>query len=210
MSNKLPKINDLYNDKLLASRNDAFTALMNQPPKQEWVKTHPFIAGYKYLPIERIEYLLRTIFKRYRIEVTGQGTAFNGVWVTVRVHYFDPVNNEWSFHDGIGACQLQTKKGTSPADMININNGAIQMAFPIAKTVAVKDACDCLGKLFGSDLNRKEEMNYTVDLTLIKMDSNHPNWEKVKTAVKEKTATIDDVKSKYELTEEAENELRKL
>ena len=207
---KLPKINDLYNDKLTASRNDAFTTLMNQPPRPEWVKTHPFISGYKYLPIERVEYLLRTIFKRYRIEVTGQGTAFNGVWVTVRVHYFDPVNNEWSFHDGIGACQLQTKKGTSPADMININNGAIQMAFPIAKTVAIKDAADCFGKLFGSDLNRKEEMNYTIDSTLIPMDSNHPNWEKVVKAIKDKTATIEDVKTKYELTEESENELRKL
>jgi hypothetical protein len=50
---------------------------MNQQPKQEWIKEHPFIKGYKYLPIERIEYLLKTIFKRYRIEITGQGTSFN-------------------------------------------------------------------------------------------------------------------------------------
>jgi hypothetical protein len=206
---KLPKIADLYNDKLQVSRNDAFVTLLNQAPKPEWVKTHPFIKGYKYLPIERIEYLLKNVFKRYRIEVTGQGTAFNGVWVSVRVHYFDQVNNEWSYHDGIGAMQLQTSKGTSPADLANINNGALSMAFPAAKTVAIKDACDHFGKLFGSDLNRKEEINYTLDVTLIPMDEKHPNWNKVVEAVKNGTATIEQIKSKYELTENAENELTK-
>ena len=34
------------------------------------------------------------------------------------------------FHDGIGAIELQTAKGTSPAD--NINNGALGR-LPIAK-----------------------------------------------------------------------------
>ena len=37
------------------------------------------------------------------------------------------------------------------------------MALPIAKTVALKDAADHLGKLFGSDLNRKDTLNYTAD-----------------------------------------------
>lgn len=206
MSN-LPKIQDLYSDKLAAVKNDAFTTLMNQEPKQEWVKVHPFIKGYKYLPIERIEYLLKTIFKRYRIEITGQGTSFNGVWVTVRVHYLNPLYNEWDFHDGIGAMQLQTAKGTSPADLANINNGALSMAYPAAKTVAIKDACDHFGKLFGSDLNRKDVISYSPDLTLLPMDRTHPNWGKVVEAIKNGTASIEQVKSKYSLTEDAENEL---
>jgi hypothetical protein len=70
------------------------------------------------------------------------------------------------FHDGIGAMQLQTAKGTSPADLININNGALSMAYPAAKTVAIKDACDHFGKLFGCDLNRKDTMNFTFDVAL--------------------------------------------
>ena len=109
--NKLPKINDLYSDKVVAQKNDAFTVLMNQQPKPEWVKTHPFISGYKYLPIERVEFLLKQIFKQYRIEVLREGTSFNGVYVVVRVHYLHPITGTWEFHDGIGACQLQTKKG---------------------------------------------------------------------------------------------------
>lgn len=201
---KLPKIQDLYNDRQLAKVNDTFVTLLNQPPKPEWVKTHPFIKGYKYLPIERIEYLLKTIFKRYRIEITGQGQSFNGVWVTIRLHYLNPISNEWDFHDGIGASQLQTSKGTSPADLANINNGALGMAFPIAKTVAIKDAADHFGKLFGSDLNRKDEIAYSFDVTLIDFDENHPNFEKAITAIKDGKATIDQLKSKYNISPEVE------
>ncbi len=204
MSNNLPKIQDLYTDKLTVQKNDAFVTLMNQQPKPAWVKVHPFIKNYKYLPIERVEFLLKTIFKRYRIEITGQGQSFNGVWVTVRVHYLHPLTGEWDFHDGIGASQLQTAKGTSPADLNNINNGALSMAFPMAKTIAIKDACDHFGNLFGADLNRKDVINYDLDLTLIPLTPEHPVWEKVKDAVKNKTYTMEQIKTKYEITEENE------
>jgi hypothetical protein len=206
MSN-LPKIKDLYSDLQVAQKNDAFVALMNQPPKTEWVKTHPFIRGYKYLPIERIEFLLKTIFKSYRIEVLREGTSFNGVFVVVRVHYLHPLTNTWEFHDGIGASQLQTAKGTSPADLANINNGALSMAFPMAKTIAIKDACDSFGRIFGSDLNRKDIMNYDLDLTLITLDESHPNWNKVIEAIKSKQYSVEQIKEKYNMSKEIEHYL---
>jgi len=161
--NKLPTLADLTGDIELAYKNDALNALLNAQPPKQWVKEHPYIKGYKYLPIDKIELLLRKIFKEYRIEITGQGTAFNGVWVTVRVHFKSPLTGEWSFHDGIGAAQLQTAKGTSPADLVNINNGALSMAFPIAKTVAIKDAAQMFGNLFGANLNRKDIVEFTPD-----------------------------------------------
>ena len=210
MSNNLPKIQDLYNDRGLAKAQDTFVTLLNQPPKAEWVKVHPFIKGYKYLPIERVEFLLKTIFKQYRIEVTGQGTAFNGVWVTVRVHYKDPISGEWSFHDGIGASQIQTKKGASAADMANINNNAVGLAFPMAKTEALKNACKSFGKLFGSDLNKSDDIAYTFDLTLIDLDELHPNWEKVVKAVESGNFTIEQIKQRYNMSEEIEEKLLSL
>jgi hypothetical protein len=206
MSN-LPKINDIYTDKISVRKQDVYVTLMNQQPKQEWVKEHPFIRGYKYLPIERIEYLLKTIFKSYKIEITGQGTSFNGVWVTVRVHYLHPIDGTWLFHDGIGASQLQTAKGTSPADLGNINNGALSMAFPVAKTIAIKDACDMFGKLFGSDLNRKDLINYELDLTLIDLTPEHPNWNKVKEAIQTGNYTIEQIRTKYNLSDENAKQL---
>lgn len=164
----LPTIAELTGDVELALKNDQLNLLLNQAPPQNWIKTHPYIKGHNYLPIDKVELMLKRIFKRYRIEITGQGIAFNGVWVTVRLHYQNPIDGAWDYHDGIGAMQLQTKAGTSPADLININNGAVSMAFPIAKTLAIKDAADMFGKLFGADLNRKDTLNYTTDKALNK------------------------------------------
>jgi hypothetical protein len=129
--------------------------------------------------------MLKKIFKQYRIEITGQGTSFNGVWVTVRVHFLHPVSNDWLFHDGIGAIQLQTKKGSTPADLANINNGALSMAYPHAKTLAIKDACDHFGKLFGSDLNRKDTLAYSVDNDLKDLPTpTEKDWLRMRDAVK--------------------------
>ncbi len=206
---KVPTVAELFADNLEeAFKAEGLNVLLNQEPKKEWVKIHPYIKGHNYLPIDKVEYLLKKIFKKYRIEITGQGTAFNGVWVTVRVHYLNPVSNEMDFHDGIGACQLQTAKGTSPADLANINNGALSMAFPIAKTLAVKDACDHFGKLFGSDLNRRDTIPFEADTRL-----QPPNHEKDRL-----TAMIKDCKNAKELKElgqkyaakMAENELQEL
>jgi hypothetical protein len=165
---KLPTIAELFNDNLEeAYKNEQLNLLLNQAPPASWVKKHPYIKDYNYLPIDKIEYLLRRVFKQYKIEVLREGTSFNGVYVVVRVHYLNPITNEMCYHDGIGAQQLQTKQGASAADLANINNGALSMAFPIAKTIAIKDACDHFGNLFGANLNRKDTVAYTPDKSVI-------------------------------------------
>ena len=165
---KLPTIAELFNDNLEeAYKNEQLNLLLNQQPPASWVKKHPYIKDYNYLPIDKIEYLLRRVFKQYKIEVLREGTSFNGVYVVVRVHYLNPITNEMCYHDGIGAQQLQTKQGSSAADLANINNGALSMAFPIAKTIAIKDACDHFGNLFGANLNRKDTVAYTPDKSVI-------------------------------------------
>jgi hypothetical protein len=219
MSN-LPSIKKLYSAELAeVAKQDEFISLMNQPPAKEWVKEHPTVKTHKYLPIERVEFLLKSIFKAYKIEITGQGQSFTGVWVTVRVHYKHPVSGEWSFHDGIGAAELQLRAATQSEKeagqkvtfaVENINKGALQMAYPIAKTLAVKDACDHFGKLFGSDLNRKDEIAYSVDLTLTPLDVDHPNWSKACDAVKAGKVTIEAIKKAYDLPTESENYLKTL
>ena len=37
------------------------------------------------------------------------------------------------------------------------------MALPIAKTIAVKDAADHLGEIFGASLNRKDIIQFSID-----------------------------------------------
>jgi len=84
----------------------------------------------------------------------------------VRIHLKHPVTGEMFFIDGVGAAELQTKSGASAADLSAINKGAVMMALPMAKSYAIKDAAEHLGKLFGRDLNRKETMAYTTDANL--------------------------------------------
>lgn len=160
---RIPTIKDIVEDTDVTIRQNALMVLLNQPPPAEWVATHPYIKGYKYLPIGRIEYLLKRIFTKYKIEVIKTGILFNAVECTVRVWFRDPISGEMEFHDGVGACELQTQKdsGTLKIDFSNVNKSAVEMALPIAKSKAIKDACDHFGRLFGSDLNHKEQFDFT-------------------------------------------------
>lgn len=167
--NKMPSIQELYNSPELALKQDQVMHYLNQQPPAKWVKEHPYIKGYKYLPIEKIEFLLKKIYKKYRIEILREGTSFNGVYVVVRLWYQDLITGEMECQDGIGAIQLQTAKGTSPADLANINNGALSMAFPLAKTIAIKDAADLLGDIFGANLNRKDVLAFQMDTKLTEL-----------------------------------------
>ena len=170
MSKELVKktFSDLIeSDKVIEMANlDEFNSLINQPPPAKWVKTNPYANNSKYLPIDKVEFLLRKIFKDVDIEVLRESVMFNAVTVTVRIHYTHPVTGKRGFKDGVGASQIQVKKGTSPADMANINNNAVEMALPKAKSQAIKDACDTLGRIFGSDLNRKDIIVETIDENL--------------------------------------------
>lgn len=166
--NNFPAIQELYSNTDLAVQQEALNHYLNQQPPSNWVKVHPFIKNYKYLPIDKVEFLLRKFYKSYKIEVLKTGLLLNCVEVTVRVNYLDPITGDWMFHDGVGAEELQTQKdtGTLKIDMSNLNKGAIKMALPIAKTIAIKDACDHFGEIFGASLNRKDIIQFNVDSKL--------------------------------------------
>lgn len=165
---ELPVLADLYKATDIATlfKHDQFNLLMNQAPEPKWILENKYAGNSKYIPIGILETLLQRIFKEFRVEVMREGQLFNSVYVTVRLHYLNPVSGEWSYHDGVGSAQIQTKAGASPADLASINNNAVMMALPMAKSYAIKDACDHFGKLFGRDLNRKEVMGFGVDKNL--------------------------------------------
>lgn len=162
-------LSEIYDNETVIeiAKTEQLNSILCSKPNNEWVKTNKYANNSKYLPIDKVEFLLRKIFKHFKIEITGQGIAFNGVWVTVRVHYVDPISKEWRYHDGIGAQELQVKQSSSPAQLENINKGALSMAFPIAKSFAVKDACDHFGDIFGANLNRKDTLDFYIDQKII-------------------------------------------
>lgn len=205
----LPTIKELAKNSVsLKQEEKAVVSLLNEEPPSEWVKKNPYANDSLYLPIDKIEYLLNSIFPcKHYIEITDKGVAFNAVFVTVRVHFIDLVSNEWRFHDGIGAKEIQVKSGSSPADLQNINKSAVAMAFPIAETEAIKDACHKFGRLFGSDLNRKDTALYQSAETLISFERGHNKWDKAVEAIAKNEVTIEKAKNKYNITEIGEKQL---
>lgn len=161
MSEKI-KINRITIDELFSDepiereKTDWLFNVLNSEPKKEWVMEHPEFKGYLYLPIDKIELMLGRIFIRYNIEVIREGVAFNGngVFVVVRIHYFDVLTEKMAFMDGVGAYACKTKED-------------LQGSFPIAKTNAIKDAADHFGKVFGRDLNRNKTNNPFAEMLIV-------------------------------------------
>lgn len=157
----LPTLNELSMQPEDAFKNDAFKMLVNHPPKAEWVKTNKFANNSSYMPIDKVEILLDTIFQMWEVHVLNITTMFNSVCVTVRLRYKHPVTGEWMSHDGVGAKGVQVDSGCKASDMAAIKENAVTMALPIAKSYAIKDAADHLGKIFGRDLNRKDVVDFS-------------------------------------------------
>ena len=178
--NKLPKLKDVYELTSETIKQDQFKQIVNSIPKKGWVKTNSYANDSKYIPIGVIETLLDIMFQEHRVEILREGVSFNGVYVVVRVHLQSRINNEWTFHDGIGAVQLQTKKGSSPAELQNINNNALMMAYPMAKSYAIKDACEHIGKLFGRDMNRKDVLEFVGQTAGTSIDSVNEEKERAR------------------------------
>ena len=141
-----------------ASKVAAFQTAINQQPKREWIKEHPFIKNYKYLPIERVESLLRSIFQHWTWKVNDFKVVANAICVHGTLSVKHPVTNEWLFYDGLGAVDIQTSKGSNPTDFNSIVPNAIQKNLPAAETYAFKDAAEKLGEIFGASINRKDEI----------------------------------------------------
>lgn len=192
------QIQALYKDESLDEliKQDQFNVLLNQNPPAKWIKINAFAGNSQYLPIDKVEYLLRKIFKKYKVDILRESTMFNSVYVAVRLNYFNPVSNEWEYQDGIGAEQIQTKKGCSPADMASINNNAVAIALPKAETAAIKDAAHKIGRIFGSDLNRKEVEEVKPDQTLYERQFDK-ELERIKELMKTGYTPTEEERQKY-------------
>jgi hypothetical protein len=156
----LPTLQELHYDEVTAFQHDQFNLLLNQPVPEAWVKEHPFAKNVKYLPIDKVEFLLTRIFQNWKVEVISYSALFNSVSVHIRLHLQHPLTGDWIFHDGLGAVGVQTDKGASASDLSAIKQDAIMKALPAAESYAIKDAAEKLGIFFGKNLNRKDTIGF--------------------------------------------------
>ena len=158
---KLPTLQELLIEKEDSLKQNALTVLLNQDPPAKWLVTHPMIRDYRYIPIEKIEYLLTRIFGNWTVEIRATQIVANSVVVTVRLHVINPISGQPMWQDGIGAAPIQTDKGAGATDWNAVKTDGVQKAAPAAESYAVKDAAEKFGKIFGRDVSRKGSMNYT-------------------------------------------------
>lgn len=140
---------------------DEFLKIVNQEPPQQFVKEHPIAKGVKYIPIDKIELMLTKIFQHWYVELLREAVMLNAISVSVRLHYKHPVTSEWQHQDGVGAVGIQTDAGKAASDLSAIKQNAVMLALPAAKSFAMKDAAEHIGKVFGRDLNRKDTMAFS-------------------------------------------------
>ncbi len=150
---KLPTIDELYANKELVKKQTALQVILNQPPAPKWIKENN---GVKYLPISVIEFILTSIFRKWWVEVRNVQLIANSVVTTVRLYVVDPITNETMFNDGVGAAPINTKKDAGAVEFDKILSNSVQLATPSSESYAIKDAAGKFGKIFGSDISRKE------------------------------------------------------
>lgn len=166
---ELPSIQEIYSGASeVAIQQNKLNILLNQPPMKEWIKKHPtatkVVNGVKvpieYLPIERVEYLLTRIFVQWWFRIVKVQLIANSIVVNGTLHYQNQITGEWEKQDGVGAAPIQTDSGAKASDFSAVKSNAVMLAAPAAKSYAIKDAAECIGKLFGKDLNRADQICY--------------------------------------------------
>ncbi len=135
---------------------ETLRGVLNQKPPEQWVQKHPMNSSVSYLPIDKVEVLLDSLFQDWKIEIKSVNQLAQSICAIVRLHYRDPVTGEWTYHDGVGAVPLRTDKGKPASDLSAIKSDAVATGAPAAVSFAIKDAADHIGKIFGRDLNRKD------------------------------------------------------
>lgn len=141
--------------------NDEFLSVVNQEPPKRFLQDHPIAKGVKYIPIDKVELMLTKVFQTWYVEVLKTGQLLNSIEVTVRLYYKHPITQEWLHQDGVGASPIQVDQGQNASNLSAIKHNAIMLALPAAKSYAIKDAAENIGKVFGRDINRKDTMAFT-------------------------------------------------
>lgn len=139
---------------------DQLNMLLNKPPRREWLKKNRFANGNLYLPIDKVELLLTTIFQEWHLEVKQVLVVANSVAAVVRLYYRSPIDGKMLWHDGAGAAPIQQDSGSDSSDVSAVKKDGAKMAVPMAVSYAMKDAAGRIGKIFGGDLNKDDAVGF--------------------------------------------------
>ena len=158
-------LENLDNNKIIEfSKRDDFKKALNVNPPESWVKRNKYANNSEYIPIDKVEALLDCIFQEWQVEIKEVKQLAQSVCAIVRLHYKDPISEQWRYHDGVGATPIKTEKDADASDMSKIISSAIATGAPAAVSYAIKDAADHLGNIFGKNLNRQDTLDGSMSI----------------------------------------------
>lgn len=148
---------EIYKEPFYLKDIENIEQVLEFEPKKDWLKIEK-LGGKEFLslPIEKVEFLLKRLFKHICIEVKEQKEGAKLLLISVRIHY---TNREGTrlFQDG-----------TASVGLIGAAPWGLSQAI---KSMAIKDSAHHLGKIFGRDLNRIDiiptKESTTIDLETI-------------------------------------------
>ena len=159
MSNDLITKADMDDIKAQRIKIEAFTRIINSNPRK--VEKHPY-TKMDYVPVSEIEMVLDQLFfyQWEWVDVTAE-LMLNSVVCRGTLIVKHPSIDQWLRRSGGGAVKLQQDKGAKVDDLSKIKPNAFDLAVPVAEAFALKNAAKKFGKIFGRDLNRKFESDFT-------------------------------------------------
>jgi hypothetical protein len=165
----LPKLADLHHNPDEAFKDDELLRLLHQPVPATWIKKLSYVKvrvngkseDLQYIPIDKVKFLLTKIFGIWRREIKSVTPFFNSSLAVVRVHVRHPFTGEWLWNDGVGAAPMQTDAGATATDAHALKADAAMKAGGSSVSYALKNACECWGSIFGSNLQNADAIQFT-------------------------------------------------
>lgn len=139
---------------------------LNKKPQAKNIKVNKFANNSKYLPISFIQMRLDAMFlglwqtKNFRYQVIA-----NEIVGSIDLEIFHPIAKTWITRTGAAAVQIQmtSKEKGGSGDITNIRDkitNTLTKDFPHLQAACLTNAARSIGKIFGRDLNRKDEDEY--------------------------------------------------
>lgn len=151
-----------WDGKALVSVNEEIEVmkLLNEAPNPKAVKTNKFANNAAYLDIGLIEAQLDRFFGslNWSFVVSKLELQVNAIVCVGDLIIF--YKDRQIRRSGVGAAEIQLKKGSQTMDVGLISSKALERDVPKAKSQALKNAAHSLGDAFGRSLNRSYKHGY--------------------------------------------------
>jgi hypothetical protein len=140
---------------------EQYLSFLHEKPKKAEVKPNKQAGGALYIPIGISEMKLDTLTGGlWSTQNEQRQIVANELLVSIEVKFFHPAAKVWLTRVGVAAVPIQQSRGATITDMDAKIKNALVKNYPAVKAQAFKNAVQSIGRTFGRDLNREDQIQY--------------------------------------------------